>query len=552
MSDDDSQGSSWWNIGVLGLLSVAFAMLLIQVFGETVSTKFNSANNAVVSRVTFGSGGGGGTGGGGGARPRAESGGAGAPSVSDSPERGASRGAGDREAQRRVLREEGPRPEVNRMKQTSEDARSTFAADVDTGSYTLARRKIESGRLPAQRDIRVEEFVNYFDYGYPQPESGPFGVQTEAAPSPFASDERTHLLRVGVQGRRIREEARKPVHLTFLVDVSGSMDAPDRLELAQRSLKLLTRNLNEGDTVALATYAGRTEKVLEPTDVGDADRILSAIDRLDAGGSTAMGDGMEMAYDLATDNYAPEHTNRVVVVSDGNANVGATSHQGILEQVREHVDEGVKLSTIGFGTGNYRDTTMEQLADEGNGNYYYIDGMAEARKVFGRELNGTLEVIAKDVKLQVEFDPSNVPNYRLVGYENRDVADRDFRNEDVDAGEIGAGHSVTALYEIELADEVDGRLGTVRVRHKPPKGSDASEQAFPIRPEHVRGSLTDASSSFQFAASVASFAELLRGSPYAEGLAWSHVEEVARSSTGERPLREELVALIERASRLES
>ena len=447
-------------------------------------------------------------------------------------------------------REKYTNPGVNEMKETSEDAKSTFAIDVDTGSYTIARRKLNSGRIPPAASVRVEEFVNYFDYDYPQPDSGPFGVNMEAAPSPFAADSNRYLMRVGVQGKRVTRATRKPVHLTFLVDVSGSMSSPDKLGLAKRSLKVLTNNMHEGDTVALATYAGRTAKILDPTNVNKKRRIFRALKRLKAGGSTAMNSGLEIAYKLALENYEPDHVNRVIVLSDGDANVGPSSHNQIQKRIRHFVDEGVTLSTIGFGMGNYQDTMMEQLANNGNGNYYYIDSMDEAKKVFGEQVDGTLQVIAKDVKIQVEFDEDTVPKYRLIGYENRNIKDKNFRNDRVDAGEIGAGHTVTAVYEIEVDPSAESKLATVRVRHKEPTGTKAKEQAFGFHAEELRSKLSDASSDFQFAAAVTGFAEILRESPYAENLSLDLVEEVASSAAGNDADRKEFVGLVKKAKQL--
>jgi Ca-activated chloride channel family protein len=398
--------------------------------------------------------------------------------------------------------------------------------------------------------VRVEEFVNYFKYDYPNPDDGAFGVHLEAAPSPFTARKDTYLMRVGVQGKRIRQEERKPVHLTFLVDVSGSMSSRDKLPLAQQSLKILTNNLQEGDTVALATYAGRTEIILPPTGVEKKRDIMDAIDRLSSGGGTGMSSGMEAAYKLALQNHKRDHVNRVIVVSDGDANIGRTSHDQILAQIKKYVDEGVTLSTIGFGMGNYKDTMMEQLANKGNGNYYYVDSAKEATRIFGEQVDGTLQVIAKDVKIQVEFDPEMVPKYRLIGYENRDIADKDFRNDKVDAGEIGAGHTVTALYEVQMAPKAKGKLATVRIRAKKPDGHKAAEQEFHFRDADVRTKLGQASKDFQFSAAVATFAEILRESPYAENLSLDLVEEVAKSAAGKRDDRLEFLQLVRKAKKL--
>lgn len=434
---------------------------------------------------------------------------------------------------------------VNPATKSAEDRFSTFAVDVDTASYTIARKRLEYGQLPQPEMVRVEEFVNYFTYSYPSPDAGAFGVHMEGAPSPFSADK--HLLRIGVQGKRLSPAERIPVHLTFLVDVSGSMGAPDKLPLAKQSLALLTNSLREGDTVALATYAGRTEKILGPTGMKDRAKILAAIDKLGAGGGTAMSNGMEIAYEMAMSSFKKGHENRVLVISDGDANIGASSHTAIYKRVRHFVEEGITLSTIGVGMGNYSDTMMEQLANRGNGNYYYIDSFEEAQKVFESQVDGTLQVIAKDVKIQVEFDPAAIPEYRLVGYENRAIADEDFRNDRVDAGEIGAGHTVTALYEVRLNPGAEGTLATVRIRAKKPDGFEAAEQEFHLRDSDIAARVGDASADFQFATAVGMFAEVLRGSPYAKSIKLDLIKEVAQPAVGDRADRREFVALLDRA-----
>jgi Ca-activated chloride channel family protein len=356
-----------------------------------------------------------------------------------------------------------------------------------------------------------------------------------------------------VQGKRLAPSQRKPVHLTFLVDVSGSMSSQDKLPMAQQALKILTNNLREGDTVAMVTYAGSTGIVLENTDASQKGKIMEAIDRLASGGGTAMSSGMELAYKQAMAASKPGHVSRVIVLSDGDANIGPMSHEDILKQIKAYVDEGVTLSTIGLGMGNYKDTLMEQLANKGNGNYYYIDTIEEARKVFGEQVDGTLEVIAKDVKIQVEFNPKTVASYRLVGYENRDIKDQDFRDDKVDAGEIGAGHTVTAFYEVVLRANADkqGDLATVRVRHKQPDGHKASEQTFMMSGRELRAKLGEASKDFQFGAAVVAFAEILRRSPYAKGLSFELVEELATAaSSPNQKDRQEFIGLVQTAKRL--
>lgn len=441
---------------------------------------------------------------------------------------------------------------VNPITLTSKDRFSTFAVDVDTASYTIARRKLNENILPPAASVRVEEFVNYFGYSYPNPDAGAFGVNLEAAPSPFKAAKDRYLLRVGVQGKRIAAKDRKPVHLTFLVDVSGSMNRPDKLGLAKKAMRVLTNNLKQGDTIALATYAGRTAIKLKHTGIKDKAKILNAIESLTSSGGTAMNSGMKAAYSLATQAKKPGHVSRVIVLSDGDANIGPSSHEEILKRIRGYVQEGVTLSTIGLGMGNYKDTLMEQLANKGNGNYYYIDSIKEAQKVFGDQVNGTLEVIAKDVKIQVEFNPKVVKSYRLIGYENRDIADKDFRNDQVDAGEIGAGHTVTAMYELILhKPKLDKQnVGYVRVRAKKPEGQKAKEQIFTLSSAQFAPKLSKASKDFQFAAAVTAFAEVLRKSPYAEGLSLDLVHEVAKAATEDRQQRKDFLALVNKAKAL--
>ncbi len=433
----------------------------------------------------------------------------------------------------------------NAFTETAADRFSTFAVDVDTASYAVSRRYLNQGALPPHAAVRVEEFVNYFKYRYTPPEQGAFTVHLEGAPSPFAANR--HFVRVGVQGKVVSRSQRKPAHLVFLVDTSGSMNQQDKLPLAKEAMKIAVKNLNENDTVALVTYAGSTRSVLEPTPATNLERIYKAIDTLESGGGTAMGSGMEMAYRHAVKKASGSVVSRVVVLTDGDANIGPNvSADAMLNSIQGFVKEGVTLSAIGFGMGNYRDDLMEKLADKGNGNCFYIDSYKEAKKVFETQLTGTLEVIAKDVKIQVEFDPKVVRRYRLVGYENRDIADKDFRDDKVDAGEIGAGHSVTAVYEVELTGE-KASLGTVRIRAKAPNGTEAAEQAFPFEQRMMRASLDTASTDFRFALAVASAADVLRGSPSAQGWNLATAQKLAEGSTDGQADREEFAKLVARA-----
>jgi Ca-activated chloride channel family protein len=430
----------------------------------------------------------------------------------------------------------------------TKDHLSTFAADVDTASYTIARRKLTEGSLPPPASVRVEEFVNYFRYTFPAPWGvSPFGVVMEAAPSPLQPGR--HILRVGVATKAKSIAERKPAHLVFLVDVSGSMDQPDKLPLAKQSLRILTNNLSDGDTVSLVTYAGATKLVLPPTGLDHKDRILAAIDELDASGSTGMASGIDLAYRQAMAGLAPNAISRVIVCTDGDANVGPHTHDEILKIIASRAKEGVTLSTIGFGMGNYKDELMEQLADKGNGNNFYIDSLSAARRIFQQQLGSTLEVVAKDVTLQVDFDPSLVARYRLVGYENRDIADDDFRNDNVDAGEVGAGHEVTALYEVELTakgQRAGAPFATLRTRHKQPNGEQATEAGFPM----VGGpaaTFSAASADFRFAFAVAAFADILRGDQDAEHWSLAKVHDLALGAAAGDADRQELVGLIDKA-----
>ncbi len=435
----------------------------------------------------------------------------------------------------------------NAWMDTAKDHLSTFAADVDTASYTIARRKLTEGVLPPAAAVRVEEFVNYFGYAYAPPAAGaPFAVHIDAAPSPFNPGR--SIVRVGVTTKAKSLAERKLMRLVFLVDVSGSMQSPDKLELAKRSLRILVDNLKDGDTVALVTYAGSTRVVLPATGLDHKHEILSAIEDLTAGGSTAMASGIDLAYEQAMKGLGTGVESRVIVLSDGDANVGRTSQAEILSTIAGKVKEGVFLSTIGFGMGNYKDETMEQLADKGNGNSFYIDGLSQAKRVFQQQLGSTLEVVAQDVKLQVDFDPTMVARYRLIGYENRDIADQDFRNDAVDAGEIGAGHQVTALYEVELNKVLTAApLLTVRVRAKEPKGTKASEQAFTIAGSELARSFATAPTDLRFAFAVAGFADVLRGAEDAEHWDLAQLQTIASQAAGNDGDRKELVALIQKA-----
>jgi len=437
---------------------------------------------------------------------------------------------------------------VNPFTMVKKDALSTFSIDVDTASYTIARRKIDGGTLPPWESVRVEEFVNYLDYNYASPESQPFQVHMAAMPDPFRKGH--HIMRVGVQAKRFSTEERPAVHLTFLADVSGSMSSPDKLPLAKQAMHTMVDNLREDDTIALVTYAGRVAEILPPTSVGHSRTIHQAIDSLNSGGSTAMSSGIDLAYKMAMKSFEEGAENRVVILSDGDANVGRTSWDAMLSQIKGYADKGVTLSTIGFGMGNYRDTLMEQLANKGDGNNFYIDSRKEADRVFSKKIGSSMITVARDVKIQVEFNKDAVSSYRLIGYENRDIADRDFRNDRVDAGEVGSGHSVTALYEVILADEGEEELATVRLRYEKP-GADgkAKELSFPFKGSTMAKGMASAERSLRLAYASATFAEVLRQSPHATEVDLSDLAVMVKDSAKTQEDRE-LARLMFTAKRL--
>lgn len=437
---------------------------------------------------------------------------------------------------------------VNAFTETDSDRHSTFAIDVDTAAYSIARRSLLSNQLPVESLVRVEEFLNYFRYDYEAPTRGElFTIQADGARSPV--DDTKHLLRVGIQSAIISEAERMPTNLVFLVDTSCSMTSGDKLALAKVSLDHAIDRLNARDKVAITTYAGGVRVVLPPTSGDQKRKIRQAVESLRTGGGTAMSSGLELAYRQAAAMLSEHSNTRIIVFSDGDANIGATSPDQMLKRIEGFVKEGVFLSTIGFGDGNYKDATMEQIANKGNGNYYYIDSPRQAERVFGRDFTQMVQDVAQDVKIQVEFNPETVAAYRLVGYENRDVADRDFRNDAVDAGEIGAGHQVTALYELVVKEQAQGPLATVRVRAKKPRGSVAKEVAMPVSVDVVGRSFDSAPKDFRFATAVLGGSELLRRSQHAYGWTFGRVISiVSDTSPASDPDRAEFLELMKRAA----
>ena len=457
---------------------------------------------------------------------------------------------------------------TNPFVMTDEDALSTFALDVDNASYTLTRSYLERGELPPRDAVRVEEFINFFDQGYESCEDETFCLSVDGAPSPYG--EGYHLLRVGVQTREITQRERKPANLVFVVDTSGSMNREDRLGLVKQALMILLDELEDSDTVGIVEYGSHGRVVLRPTAVEERRRIERALNSLHSNGSTNAEEGLWLGYEMASKLDTDDTNTRLILCSDGVANTGETQAEKILSRVRLESDRGVALSTIGFGMGNYNDVLMEKLADKGDGNYYYVDTLKEATRVFRENLSGTLQTLARDAKIQVEFDPEFVLRWRLIGYENRDIADEDFRNDDVDAGELGSGHQATALYEIKLSDEAiqsrsnrrhspTEKLGQIYLRYEHPKHSskagEVEEMTSAIELAAFQISFVRADYNLQLDAMVAEFAEILRGSYWAKDGSFDELIYLAKGLRVEYPRDKDLAELhdlLQRAARLEN
>ncbi len=444
----------------------------------------------------------------------------------------------------------------NQLVQASQDALATFSLDVDTASYTLMRRDVTAGRLPVRDGVRVEEYVNFFRYDdvpATRTDGAPFGVKLESSPSPFG--EGMHLLRVGVRAIDVATAQRPAANIVFLVDVSGSMQDANKLPLVQESLSLLVNTLRPDDTIGIVVYAGADSVLVPPTAVRERGILLDAIAQLSAGGSTNGAAGIRTAYNLAAQHFRRGGINRVILCTDGDFNVGATGDE-LISLIEQERNRGITLTTIGFGSGNYNDRDMERLADRGNGNYGYIDSRSEAVRMLARDLNGTLQVVAKDVKVQVQFDPAVVAEFRLVGYDNRRLAHQDFRNDAVDAGEVGSGQSVTALFEYRLrpgivAGQDPRNLAEVRLRYKQPEGQQSTEVSRFIKVADVLPSFEQASPQMRFATAVAEYAEILRGGHFTTGRRFADVARIAHSAlfSQDHDLVE-LTELVTRASRL--
>ena len=447
------------------------------------------------------------------------------------------------------------------------EALSTFSIDVDAASYANMRRYLNSSTMPPPGAVRIEELVNYFNYTYPQPLAAqPFSINPEVSSCPWNPEHQ--LVHIGLKGLEIDRSELAASNLVFLIDVSGSMSNPNKLPLLKQSFSLLLNNLNKHDRVAMVVYAGAAGVVLPSTPASDKHTILNALNRLNAGGSTAGGAGIELAYNVAKSNFIDQGNNRVILATDGDFNVGPSSESALVNMIEARRDQGIFLSVLGFGTGNYKDSRMEQLADKGNGNYAYIDNLQEAQKVLVNEMGGTLYAIAKDVKIQIEFNPTHVKGYRLIGYENRVMAAQDFNDDTKDAGELGAGHTVTALYEVVpqgASTEIAGtdalkyqktfpsntsantELMTVKFRYKEPTGTKSKliEKVVFMGDK----TLSATSENYRFSAAVASFGMLLRGSRYSGTSDYDMVLDLAKGAMGDdvNGYRMEFLELVTRA-----
>ena len=448
---------------------------------------------------------------------------------------------------------------------------STFSIDVDAASYSNARRFIMSGNLPPKDAVRIEEFVNYFDYDYSKPEKdNPFSIFTEMGECPWNKD--NYLVHIGIKGKELNDEERRPGNFVFLIDVSGSMTPENKLPLLKKAYKLMVKKLHPQDRVAIVVYAGAAGVILPSTEANEKETIINAIEKLQAGGSTAGGQGIQLAYKIAKENFIKNGNNRIILATDGDFNVGVSSTSEMVRLIEEKRKEGIFLTVLGFGMGNYKDNRLEQIADKGNGNYFYIDNILEAKKVLGHEIMSTLFTIAKDVKLQLEFNPAKVKSYRLIGYENRLLKKEDFDDDTKDAGELGAGHTVTALYEIVPVKDVsalknnetlkyqDNNLTrqaldseevlTLNLRYKEPD-EETSRLISRVLKEN-NNEFEKSTGNLKFSAAVVQFAMLLRDSKYKGESDYDNILKLAEDSKGEDKFgyREEFITLVRMTKRL--
>jgi Ca-activated chloride channel family protein len=461
----------------------------------------------------------------------------------------------------------------NPLQRVAERPVSTFSIDVDTGAYSNVRRILKTGQMPRHDAVRVEELINYFGYDYPLPHNkkNPFSISTEIGPTPW--NKSTRLLQIGLKGYEVPPDKLPAANLVFLIDVSGSMRSANKLDLLKQAMALLARRLRAEDRLAIVVYAGASGVVLDPVAGDQQAAILTALEQLQAGGSTNGAAGIQLAYRLAAQSYIKNGINRVILCTDGDFNVGTVSFEALKDLIDAKRKSGITLTTLGFGSGNYNDHLMEQLADNGNGHYAYIDTLLEARKVLVEEMSATLQTIAHDVKIQIEFNPALVSEYRLIGYENRVLAREDFSNDKVDAGDIGAGHTVTALYEITLTgsgaqrieplrygqatttdDKHNDELAVLHLRYKRPGESRSQLQERVIRRQDINPDLAKTSDRYRFAAAVAAFGQLLRGGKYTMNYSFNEVLSLARNSRGMDPhgYRSEFLSLTELANTLSS
>jgi Ca-activated chloride channel family protein len=469
---------------------------------------------------------------------------------------------------------------VNPINLVTEKPVSTFSIDVDTASYANVRRLLNQGAFPPSGAVRVEEMTNYFSYNYVQPKNGPFSVYTEVAPSPFNAQK--NLIHIGIQGNKMQGATRPEANLVFLLDVSGSMNSPAKLGLLKNALKMLSKQLNENDSVAIVVYAGAAGTVLEPTKGNNNAAIADTLTRLSAGGSTNGGAGIELAYRLAKQSFIKGGINRVILAKDGDFNVGTVNQQALKNKIEIQRKSGVSLSILGFGRGNYNDALMQELAQNGNGNAFYIDSLNEARKVLVEELSSNLVTIAKDVKIQVEFNPQIVSEYRLIGYETRNLKRQDFNNDKIDAGDIGAGHTVTAIYEISLQgasnqsvdplryqpennnkhqdteqikkEVTNNELAFLKLRYKLPHQNSSKLIEIPISTNGIKTTLMDTSEAFKFSAAVAGFGQLLRDDEHLLTMDINKIIKLAQQSKGidKHGYRGEFINMVKLANALGS
>ncbi|MFC1764771.1 von Willebrand factor type A domain-containing protein [Planctomycetota bacterium] len=445
---------------------------------------------------------------------------------------------------------------VNPFVDTEDDPLSTFATDVDTGSYVMIRHYLQNGNLPPEDAVRVEECINYFHYDYLSAQEKTFNIHVDAVRSHVGRPiQNSILMRVGLHARGIENQYRKPAVLTFVIDVSGSMDRENRLGLVKKSLRYLIDHLNEQDHIGIVVYGDQGRKILEPTSVAEKDKILSVIGSLSTGGATYAEQGIRMGYEMAEQAFRRGCINRIILCSDGVANVGMTGADQILEMVTGKVDKGITISSIGFGMGNYNDVLLERLGDKGGGQYAYVDTLLEAKRLFGENLTSTLQIVARDVKVQVEFNPEVVRSYRLIGYENRDVPDDKFRNNKYDGGEVGSGHQVTALYVLKLWPGKNGVLATTHLRYQDVDLEKVVEFEESITTDAILENIEQVDRDFRLAAVVAEFAEVLRNSYWARGIDIAQVLERLQGTAKEFSDNHsviEFLDLVSKARRLSS